>query len=187
MALKNIYNRRLVADTSSKACWICYKPSSTVLITPESDDWFHICPGHLKDRKFALPQDGEDPAEVKRKADLANEIEVVKAEYAEKLKKRAEKKAKRDKDKDKDKSEKKAEEKEDKEEEKQDEKAKEEKVKALETKAEPKADEGPRVFALQRNFFQMRLDRRRNAEVAKRNRERLKNPTTFPSVPSGDL
>ena len=29
---KNLYHRRLVAETSAKACWICYKPTSTVLI-----------------------------------------------------------------------------------------------------------------------------------------------------------
>lgn len=69
------------------------------------------------------------------------------------------------------------------------------------------SDEGPRIFALQkyrldicracryqcanlltdRAFYQRRLDRIRNAEVAKRNRERLKTPTLFPSVPSGNL
>ena len=38
-----------------------------------------------------------------------------------------------------------------------------------------------------RNFYQMRLDRIRNAEIAKRNRERLKNPSVFPSVPAGGL
>ena len=38
-----------------------------------------------------------------------------------------------------------------------------------------------------RIFYQKRLDRIRNAEAARRNRERLKNPTTFPSVPSKDL
>jgi hypothetical protein len=37
-----------------------------------------------------------------------------------------------------------------------------------------------------RAFYQQRLDRIRNAEVAKRNRERIKNPSTFPTVPSGD-
>lgn len=36
-----------------------------------------------------------------------------------------------------------------------------------------------------RNFYQQRLDRIRNAEIAKRNRERLKNPALFPSVPTG--
>jgi hypothetical protein len=38
-----------------------------------------------------------------------------------------------------------------------------------------------------RNFYQMRLDRRKNAELAKRNRERLSNPSSFPSVPTGEL
>lgn len=37
-----------------------------------------------------------------------------------------------------------------------------------------------------RSFYQMRLDKLRNAEVAKRNRERLNNPANFPSVPTGD-
>ena len=32
----------------------------------------------------------------------------------------------------------------------------------------------------------MRLDRLRNAEISKRNRERLRNPTAFPSVPTGN-
>ncbi len=34
-----------------------------------------------------------------------------------------------------------------------------------------------------RSFYQMRLDKLRNAEIAKRNRERLQNPANFPSVP----
>jgi hypothetical protein len=38
-----------------------------------------------------------------------------------------------------------------------------------------------------RNFYQMRIDKIRNAEIAKRNRERLKDPSLFPSAPTGDL
>lgn len=34
-----------------------------------------------------------------------------------------------------------------------------------------------------RSFYQMRLDKIRNTEIAKRNRERLQNPANFPSVP----
>lgn len=34
-----------------------------------------------------------------------------------------------------------------------------------------------------RNFYQQRLDKKRNAEIAKRNRERLQNPSLFPAVP----
>lgn len=46
----------------------------------------------------------------------------------------------------------------------------------------------PRIYTLHRNIFQMRVNRLRTAEMAKRNRERLGNPTNFfPSVPSGEL
>jgi len=183
MASKNIYHRRLVADSGAKACWICYKPSSTVLITPENDDWFHICTGHLTDRKFAIPKDAEDLAEKKRKEELEKEIESVKKEYADKMKKKAEKRKEKDAKKD-DQDKKEAE----KEDEAEDE-AKEAKLKALEEKKEPEKSkvEGPRVFELQKNFWQMRLQKKRDMEVAKRNRERLRNPTSFPSVPSGGL
>lgn len=34
-----------------------------------------------------------------------------------------------------------------------------------------------------RAFYQRRLDRRRQVEIAKRNRERMSNPKFFPSVP----
>lgn len=37
-----------------------------------------------------------------------------------------------------------------------------------------------------RTFYQMRIDRLRNIEIAKRNRERLKDPSFFPSVPTGN-
>ena len=49
--------------------------------------------------------------------------------------------------------------------------------------AEP--EEEPRVFALKKSFYQHRIDKKRNAEIAKRNRERLQNPKLFPEVPKG--
>lgn len=36
MALTNIYHLRRVADTSAKACLICFKPSTSVMITPDN-------------------------------------------------------------------------------------------------------------------------------------------------------
>lgn len=36
MSLTNVYHLRLVADTSAKACLICYKPSTSVMITPDN-------------------------------------------------------------------------------------------------------------------------------------------------------
>lgn len=79
--------------------------------------------------------------------------------------------------------------------------------------AQSKADDSPRIFALHkydfsslqcrldmavwtvmlldamltadgRIFYQMRVDRLRNIEIARRNRERLKDPSFFPSVPN---
>ncbi|KAK3706752.1 hypothetical protein LTR37_012597 [Vermiconidia calcicola] len=185
MGSKNLYHRRLVAESSSKACWICYKPTSTVLITPDSDDWFHICAGHLKDRKFAIPKDEEDLAEKKRKEELDKEIEVVKKEFEEKMRK----KLARRKQKEYEKDEKKEDKKEEKKDDEKDEKEKEDKLKELEKKKEPEkpAVEGPRVFELHKNFYQMRVQKKRDTEMAKKNRERLRNTGGFPSVPSGDL
>jgi hypothetical protein len=36
MSLKNLWHHRKVADGSAKACWVCYKPSTSVLITPDN-------------------------------------------------------------------------------------------------------------------------------------------------------
>lgn len=118
----NTYHRRLVALTFSKACMICHKPSTTVLITPDNKDFFYICPGHLSDRGFATPVVDKEEEERKRKREeLDKAIAEVKREWEEKQKKRKEKKKKKDKEKEKD-GEK------DKEDEKSEEKDKDEKV-----------------------------------------------------------
>lgn len=36
MSLQNTWHHRKVADTAAKACFVCYKPSSSVLITPDN-------------------------------------------------------------------------------------------------------------------------------------------------------
>lgn len=185
MASKNLYHRRLVAESGAKACWICFKPSSTVLITPDQDDWFHVCPGHLQDRKFAIPKDEEDLAEKKRQAELDKEIEAVKKEFEEKMRK----KLARRKQKEYEKEDKKDDKKDEKKDDEKDEQEKDAKLKELEKKKDPAKAvvEGPRIFELHKNFWQMRLQKKRDAEAAKRTRERLRNPTTFPSVPSGGV
>lgn len=115
------------------------------------------------------------------------EIKRVKLEFEEKQRKKKEKKEKEEK-KDKDK---KADEKED--------KTSEEKVKSsysmhqkpelmsIQKKPEEAAtatpEEEPRVFALKKAFYQQRIDKKRNIDIAKRNRERLQNPNLFPQVP----
>ncbi|KAF2142444.1 uncharacterized protein K452DRAFT_226863 [Aplosporella prunicola CBS 121167] len=183
MSLQNLWHLRRVAEANAKACWICFKPSSSVLITPDSKDFFYICPGHLKDRGFCHPDEAEAEALAakKKKDELDREIEKVKQEYEQKQKLKKEKRKEKEKEKEKDKDAKKEEEEED----KKDQKEQEDKIQAL-SKGEAKADEGPRVFVLHKNFYQMRIKRIRDAEAAKRNRERLSNPNTFPSVPTGD-
>jgi hypothetical protein len=183
MALPNVWHLRRVAEASAKACWICYKPSSSVLITPDNKDFFYICPGHLKDRGFCQPDADEAAAAAaaKRKEELEREIEKVKKEYEEKQKRKKEKR--KDKEKAKDPESKKNADEED----KQDEKEKDDKIKDLsKSKDETQADQGPRIYVLNKNFYQMRIDRIRNAEIAKRNQQRLKNPAAFPDVPTGN-
>lgn len=176
MATKNVYYRRLTAESASKACWICYKPTSTVLITEAQDDWFNICPGHLKDSKFATAKDAEDLEKRRREEAIEKEIAAVKKEYEEKLKLKQKKKDSKKED---------GEKKDNTSEEEKLEKEQAEKLKILENKKQTEQPivDGPRIFELHKQFFNMRLQRKHNAQAAKRTQERLRNPGAFPSVP----
>ncbi|KAG9197908.1 hypothetical protein B5807_03613 [Epicoccum nigrum] len=177
---ENTWYHRKVAENATKPCNICFKPTSSVLITPNNKDFFYVCVGHLSDRGFCQPDADEAAgiAERKKKEDMDREIEAVKKEYEEKQ--RLKKEKRKAKDKDKDKETKKAEDEED----KKDEKAKEDKIKELSKTGDAAAGElTARIYHLNKSFYQMRLDKIRNAEIAKRNRERLQNPANFPSVP----
>ncbi|KAK0514481.1 hypothetical protein JMJ35_003098 [Cladonia borealis] len=188
MALVNVWHLRKVAESSSKACDICYKPTTSVLITPDNKDFFYVCPGHLKERSFCTPVIDEAEAEAKkRKEAMDREIELIKQEYEDKImKKKSKSKEKNAKDEDKGKEKAKDEEGKDDDDEKA-KKEKDDKIKALTNKeASSATDDIPRIYALQKVFYQKRLDRKRNAEIAKRNQERLRNPTLFPSVPTGN-
>ncbi|EHA20432.1 hypothetical protein ASPNIDRAFT_44253 [Aspergillus niger ATCC 1015] len=166
MSIQNIWHLRRVADTAAKACYICYKPSSSVLITPDN-------------RIQAVAAKAKDEA-------MAREIEKVKKEYEEKQQRKKnkdaekEKEKKNDDNKDKEKDDKSATKKGD-EEDKKMQKERDDK------KSTTSSDDSPRVFALHKNFYQMRIDRMRNAEMARRNRQRLQDPSLFPSVPTGGL
>ncbi|CAG7564727.1 unnamed protein product [Fusarium equiseti] len=172
----NLYTHRKVADSAAKACDICYKSSTSVLITPDKKDFFFVCPVHLKDKYFATPKIDEEAAKQKREKELAEEKERVMKEYEEKQKKKKEKEAKKDKD-DKEKDDKDKGKDKDKDE-KKDEDKKEENS--------PAPEEEPRVFELKTAFYQQRLLKKRQAEAAKQDRERASKPGYFPSVPSDD-
>ncbi|KAI1388962.1 DUF1742-domain-containing protein [Hypoxylon trugodes] len=182
MSFPNIWHHRKVADTSAKACEVCYKPSTSVLITPENKDFFYVCIGHIKDRGFCTPIIDQEAVAAKKKKEMEEEIERAKKEYEEKQRKKREKESKSGEETDKAKDAKDNEEKDSKKAEKKDDPKPDSKDKA-DDNTSPKAEDEPRVFALQRTFYQQRLDRKRQAEMAKRNRERLNNPNFFPSVP----
>ena len=192
-----------------------------------NQDFFYVCPAHLQDRHFCSPiVDTEgDAARLKEEA-MAKEIEKVKKEYEEKQqrKKEREKSSKDDKDEknvEKEKNDEGSKDK-DKDSKANDEKERDDKVRLNECSillhvltvllqiksiqkggTEPKSDNSPRIFALHkyvflvrllflvthknRTFYQMRIDRLKGIEMAKRNQERMKNPSLFPSVPNRDL
>lgn len=87
----NVYTRRLVADTAAKGCDICYKPSTTVLITPDKLDFFYVCPVHLQDANFASPIVDQAAIDAKKKKELDDEVERVKKEYEERQKRKKDK------------------------------------------------------------------------------------------------
>ena len=89
-------------------------------------DFFYVCPGHLKDRGFCTPVVDEAEAEAKRKKEaMEREIELIKQEYEDKMKKKKKSKVRDEKAKDEDKSKEKAKDEEGKDDD--DEKAKKEK------------------------------------------------------------
>lgn len=121
----NIYDLRKVAEASAKGCDTCYKPTTSVLITPDKKvrthianrtilgdiscltqfkDFFYICDSHLKDKYFCSPKIDEAEVTAKREKKLAAEKEKLKKEYEEKQKKKKEKEEKKKAEKEDDKS-----------------------------------------------------------------------------------
>ncbi len=65
-----------------------------------NQDFFFVCPAHLKDRGFCSPIIDEAAVAAKKKAEMDAEIERVKQEFEEKQKKRKEKEKEKEKEKD---------------------------------------------------------------------------------------
>ncbi|EGS22558.1 uncharacterized protein CTHT_0021060 [Thermochaetoides thermophila DSM 1495] len=90
MSFPNLYVHRKVAESNAKPCDICYKLSSSVLVTDSEGikDWFHVCPSHLKDRGFCTPKINQAAIEERKQRELQEEIERLKKEYEEKQQKK---------------------------------------------------------------------------------------------------
>lgn len=85
----NEYLLRLVADSDSKACTVCYKPTTSVLVASNQGDFFYICPAHLKDGSFSSPIHPESYAkllteekELEKKVVVANETAEANKPYS---------------------------------------------------------------------------------------------------------
>lgn len=77
---------------------------STAALVHTLQDFFFVCPGHLKDRGFCSPIIDEAAVAAKKKKEMEAEVERVKQEFEEKQKKKKEKEKEKEKGKDKDKS-----------------------------------------------------------------------------------
>ncbi|KAK7948463.1 uncharacterized protein PG986_009349 [Apiospora aurea] len=189
MSLPNVWHHRKVADSSAKGCDLCYKPTTSVLVTPDKQDHFYICAAHLKEVRFCKPIVDEAAIAANKQKEKDDEIVAqAKKEYDEKQRKKKKAEKSDDKDsKDKDKTKDSTPEAE----KKDDPKPKDQNKAGAEKTSQ---DEEPRVFELQRTFYQQRLtkkrqaeERKRQAEMSQRNRERLSNPSFFPAVPKDNI
>ena len=77
---------------TSKACYVCYKPTITVLATINTTDFLYTCPVHLEDPNFATllgdSGDGVSAGASKKLGLSAEEIEKVKEEWMERQRKK---------------------------------------------------------------------------------------------------
>ncbi|KAI0363553.1 DUF1742-domain-containing protein [Pilatotrama ljubarskyi] len=105
MSFTNLYYKR--AAGTPKACYVCHKPTTTVLATINTVDFVYTCDTHLSDPGFAsqvgTSNDGVGAGGAKKMGLTPEEIAKVKAEWEERQKKKAEKAKEKEKEKDKDK------------------------------------------------------------------------------------
>lgn len=92
---------------TAKACYVCYKPTTTVLATINTIDFIYVCTNHLTDPGFASQvgesNDGVGAGGAKKLGVSAEEIAQVKEEWEERQKKKREKAKEKDKEAEKDK------------------------------------------------------------------------------------
>ncbi|KAL0572235.1 hypothetical protein V5O48_009717 [Marasmius crinis-equi] len=130
MSFANLYYKRTAA--TAKACYVCSKPSTTVLATINTTDFIYACPTHLTDPGFATRVQEEKPKPSEE------DIARVKKEWEEKKKKKQE------------------EEKKEKEEDKKDDEPKKEKEKEFEKPQSPTPKPSHEKYTLHRDMFSMR-------------------------------
>ncbi|KZT12880.1 DUF1742-domain-containing protein [Laetiporus sulphureus 93-53] len=103
MSFTNLYYKRAVA--TARPCYVCHKPTTTVLATIQTVDFIYVCDTHLSDPGFAsqVADASDGLGGSGAKAGLSpEEIAKVKREWEERQKKKQEKEKEKEKGTDKD-------------------------------------------------------------------------------------
>ncbi|KAF9495748.1 DUF1742-domain-containing protein [Pleurotus eryngii] len=182
MSFTNLYYQRTTA--TPKACYVCYKPTTTCLATINTTDFLYTCPTHLSDPGFAsaVGESGNGAAGARKIGLSAEEIAKVKEEWEERQRLKKEKAKEKEKEKEKKEE---GDKDEDKKEAGDDVKEKKSSVAApspTSGSSTPSTAAHPR-YSLHRDFFAMRLAehrKRRQAAQAKELAPRL------PGAPKGN-
>lgn len=168
---RNRYIKRKVDTSDARACFICYKPTTSVMVneTPNAD-FFYICDSHLTDPGFARLDPEYELALKKSEAEQA-EIDQLKAEWDAKKQKQAQKNSKKDDSKD-------------------DKDSKEKGSSASSTNSvsppppPPKTPIGRPTYELNKGVFKLRLGNKRQKMQEKKTKSLLEMPGAFPSAPT---
>ncbi|KGB76690.2 hypothetical protein CNBG_2528 [Cryptococcus deuterogattii R265] len=94
--LQNVYYERKVA--TEKPCYICHRPTTTVLTTLKMEDWLYTCDGHLSDPGFASLIPPPTPASSTPTKPSAEDIRKVVTEYQARESAKSKSAAERDKE-----------------------------------------------------------------------------------------
>ncbi|KAJ7499222.1 VPS4-associated protein 1 [Mycena latifolia] len=98
MSFTNLYYKRTAG--TPKACFVCSKPTTTVLATISTVDFIYTCPTHLADTGFASPV--VDPEAAKTPTVSQEDIGKVIADWEDRQKRKKDKEEKEKATKDKD-------------------------------------------------------------------------------------
>ncbi|RXW25830.1 hypothetical protein EST38_g46 [Candolleomyces aberdarensis] len=89
MSFTNVYYKRTAG--TAKSCYVCYRPTTTVLATINTVDFIYACPGHLSDANFATRIADAETSSAAKSSVSPEEIAKIKQEWEEKQKKKQEK------------------------------------------------------------------------------------------------
>ncbi|KAK7695561.1 hypothetical protein QCA50_000197 [Cerrena zonata] len=179
MSFTNLYYKR--AAGTPKACFVCYKPTTTVLATINTVDFIYTCDNHLTDPGFAtrIGESSDGAAGGANKPALSpDEIAKVKEEWEERQKRKQEKEKK--------------EKEQDKEKEKADSSSKEDKPKSVAPSQSTSSVSTPapapspshQKYSLHRDIFAIRQADHRKRRQAAQAKELLPR---LPGAPRGGL